>query len=200
MAEEQDDKKEKQVVFLKKKNYKGLVFYQKTICVYDITYYFTEHFLHKGDRTIDQMVQAARSGKQNIIEGTEAAMTSLETEIKLNNVARASLGELLADYEDYARVRNIAVWGEEHPRTPRLRKFCYSHNRPEDYSPLLSKMTAEEILNIAITLIHQIDAAMGKYLKILQDNFAKNGGLREKMAKIRKENKDKNKDNNENKS
>ena len=117
MSDAQNGNGEQKVVFLKKKNYKGLIFYQKSVCLYDITYYFTEHYLRKGDRTIDQMVQAARSGKQNIIEGTEAAMTSLETEIKLNNVARASLGELLADYEDYARVRNLTVWGDNHPRT-----------------------------------------------------------------------------------
>ena len=176
-----------QIVFLKKKNYKQLIFYQKTVCLYDITYYFTEHFLRKGDRTIDQMVQAARSGKQNIIEGTEAAMTSLEIELKLNNVARASLGELLADYEDYARVRGLALWGDEHPRSARLRNFCYSHNQPEDYSNLLPKLSDEEIVNVAVTLIHQVDSAMGKYIKVLQDNFAKNGGLREKMTKIRKE-------------
>ena len=187
MSEAQNGNGEQKVVFLKKKNYKGLIFYQKSVCLYDITYYFTEHYLRKGDRTIDQMVQAARSGKQNIIEGTEAAMTSLETEIKLNNVARASLGELLADYEDYARVRNLTVWGDDHPRTQRLRSYCYSHNQPEDYSSLLPKMNDEEILNVAITLIHQVDAAMGNYLKSLQDNFAKNGGLREKMTKIRTE-------------
>ena len=93
--------------FLKKKNYKNLVFYKKSVCLYDITFYFTSLYLKKNDRTVDQMVQAARSGKQNIIEGTEAAMTSSETELKLINVARASLGELMADYEDYLRVRHL---------------------------------------------------------------------------------------------
>lgn len=88
--------------FLKQKgNYRSLVAYQKSECIYDITYYFAHKFLEKGDRTIDQMIQAARSGKQNIAEGSAASTTSSETEIKLINVARASLQELLIDYEDY---------------------------------------------------------------------------------------------------
>ena len=90
-----------------KGNYKKLIVYQKAECIYDITYYFAHKFLEKGDRTIDQMIQAARSGKQNIAEGSAASTTSKETELKLVNVARASLQELLLDYEDYLRVRNL---------------------------------------------------------------------------------------------
>ena len=93
--------------FLKQKGgYKKLRVYQVSVIIYDITFYFVQHFLKKGDRTIDQMLQAARSGKQNIAEGSQAATTSAETEIKLTNVAKASLEELLLDYEDYLRVRN----------------------------------------------------------------------------------------------
>ena len=88
-------------------NYRNLVVYQKTECIYDITFYFAHHFLEKGDRTIDQMIQAARSGKQNIAEGCSAGTTSRETEIKLLNVARASLDELVIDYEDYLRTRDL---------------------------------------------------------------------------------------------
>lgn len=88
--------------FLKQRGgYRKLHVYQVTEIIYDITYYFTQHFLKIGDRTVDQMLQAARSGKQNIAEGSEAATTSIETEIKLTNVAKASLEELLIDYEDY---------------------------------------------------------------------------------------------------
>ena len=90
-----------------KGNYKDLIVYQKAECIYDITYYFAHHFLSSGDRTIDQMVQAARSGKQNIAEGVSAATTSTEMEIKLINVAKASLQELLVDYEDFLRVRDL---------------------------------------------------------------------------------------------
>ena len=92
-------------------HYRNLRVYQVTEIIYDITFYFTQHYLQKGDRTIDQMVQAARSGKQNIAEGNQAAATSGETEIKLTNVAKASLEELLDDYEDYLRVRELEQWG-----------------------------------------------------------------------------------------
>ena len=98
-------------------HYRHLRVYQVTEIIYDITYYFTQHYLSKDDRTVDQMVQAARSGKQNIAEGNQAAATSSETEIKLTNVAKASLEELLDDYEDYLRVRNLQQWGNLHPAT-----------------------------------------------------------------------------------
>ena len=91
-------------------HYRHLRVYQVTEMIYDITYYFTQHYLQRGDRTVDQMIQAARSGKQNIAEGNQAAATSSETEIKLTNVAKASLEELLDDYEDYLRVRNLPQW------------------------------------------------------------------------------------------
>ncbi|MDE5929439.1 MAG: four helix bundle protein [Muribaculaceae bacterium] len=93
-----------------KGNYRNLIAFQKAQCIYDITWYFTHKYLAKGDRTIDQMVQAARSGRQNIAEGSAAAATSSETEIKLINVARASLQELLLDYEDFLRGRNLKQW------------------------------------------------------------------------------------------
>ena len=173
--------------FLKKKNYKNLVFYKKSVCLYDITFYFTSLYLKKNDRTVDQMVQAARSGKQNIIEGTEAAMTSSETELKLINVARASLGELLADYEDYLRVRHLEKWEQGHPRFDPLVNFCYSHNAPAEYAALLPRLNDEEICNLALTHIHQTDSAMGKYLHRLEEDFIRNGGLRETMARIRQE-------------
>lgn len=101
--------------------YRKLRVYKTTEIIYDITFYFTSRYLKKSDRTIDQMVQAARSGKQNIAEGSKASMTSTETELKLTNVAKASLEELLIDYEDYLRVRNMEQWGMDHPRMERLR-------------------------------------------------------------------------------
>src|SRR5215212_6881344 len=87
-------------------NYQELLSYQKAEIVFNLTFRFCQRFLTRGDRTIDQMVQAARSGKQNIVEGSQASGTSKEMEIKLTNVARASQEELLADYEDFLRVRN----------------------------------------------------------------------------------------------
>lgn len=112
----------------KKGNYKSLTAYQKAESIYDITFYFASHFLAKGDRTVDQMVQAARSGKQNIAEGSAAASTSAETEIKLTNVAKASLQELLVDYEDYLRVRGLEQWPLKDPRTKKAQDFCTSHS------------------------------------------------------------------------
>ena len=91
-------------------DYQTLLSYQKSEIVYQITYRFCERFLKRGDRTIDQMVQAARSGKQNIVEGSKAAPTSKEMEIKLTNVARASLEELLEDYRDFLKVRDLTIW------------------------------------------------------------------------------------------
>lgn len=90
-----------------KGNFRSLILFQKAQCIYDITYYFAKTYLPNNDRTIDQMVQAARSGRQNIAEGSAASATSSETEIKLMNVARASMQELLLDYEDFLRVRKL---------------------------------------------------------------------------------------------
>src|SRR5213080_3382503 len=103
-------------------NYRKLRSYQAAEVIYDLTFHFCERFLRKGDRTIDQMVQAARSGKQNIAEGSRASGTSKEMEIKLTNVARASLKELLIDYEDFLRVRNLRLWDKNSEEALYVRK------------------------------------------------------------------------------
>ena len=94
-------------------DYQTLLSFQKAEVVYDLTFRFAHKYLAKGDRTVDQMIQSARSGKQNILEGSKAALTSKETEIKLTNVGRASLEELLDDYRDYLRVRDHAIWDKD---------------------------------------------------------------------------------------
>ena len=114
-------------------HYRKLVVYQKAESIYDITYHFAHTFLEKGDRTIDQMVQAARSGKQNIAEGSQAATTSRETEIKLYNVAKASLHELLVDYEDYLRVRDLDAWPKDSPKAGKTRAVCRAHPESDFY-------------------------------------------------------------------
>lgn len=166
-------------------NYKELYFYRKSLALYDITYYFCEHFFQKGDRTIDQMVQAARSGKQNIIEGSEAAATSGETEIKLLNVARASLKELQADYEDYLRVRNLETWNETHPRYKKMVDYCGKTNDAEAYTALLSQLNDEAIANMCITLCHQADSMMTNYIATKEKEFVEEGGIREGMTRAR---------------
>lgn len=168
-------------------NYKSLLFYRKSVALYDITFAFCGRFLHKGDRTIDQMIQAARSGKQNIIEGSEAAVTSSETEIKLLNVARASLKELQGDYEDYLRARKITTWDGSHPRYEALRKFCSETNDSEDYMSRWEQMNDEEIANMAITMCHQVDVMMMKYIGVKEREFVEKGGIREAMTRARME-------------
>lgn len=174
--------------FLKQKgSYRNLLVYKKTECIYDITYYFAHTFLGKGDRTVDQMIQAARSGKQNIAEGRSAGNTSSETEIKLMNVAKASLQELLVDYEDYLRVRNLECWGVDHPRFEKLREMCIGSCDPAYYSSLLPKLRDFEIANMAICLIHQADSMLYKLIELVKQDFLRNGGVKEAMYKARTE-------------
>ena len=174
------------VTFLPKHGlYRNLRVYQVTVMVYDITYYFTQHYLSKGDRTVDQMVQAARSGKQNIAEGNQAAATSSETEIKLTNVAKASLEELLDDYEDYLRVRNLQQWGPLHPRYEKLRQYARSEEIKKEYAATIQRMNDEEIANLCITLIHQAIYMLHKLLVTMQTRFVKEGGIKERMYQSR---------------
>ncbi|MDE6285575.1 MAG: four helix bundle suffix domain-containing protein [Muribaculaceae bacterium] len=172
--------------FLKQKgNYRDLIAFQKAECIYDITYYFAHKFLRPGDRTIDQMIQAARSGRQNIAEGCEAGTTSSESEIKLINVAKASLQELLLDYEDYLRVRGLHQWGIDEEKAVKTREICYRRNDSAFYRDAVIKRSDETICNIAITLIHQADYLLRKFSDRLQQDFIENGGIKEQMYKAR---------------
>ena len=166
-------------------HYRHLRVYQVTEIIYDITFYFTQHYLQKGDRTIDQMVQAARSGKQNIAEGNQAAATSSETEIKLTNVAKASLEELLDDYEDYLRVRQLPQWGNLHPRYEKMRQYARSKQINNDYAQVVQKMNDEEIANLCITLIHQAMYMLHKLLITMQERFITEGAIKERMFQAR---------------
>lgn len=155
--------------------------------MYDVTFYFAHHYLENGDRTIDQMVQAARSGKQNIAEGAAAGNTSKETEIKLTNVAKASLQELLVDYEDFLRVRGLKQWQPDDARLAQTKRACAAHNDSEYYRKAMPERSAETIANIAITLIHQTDWLLNKLIEKLEIQFVENGGVKEQMTKARKE-------------
>lgn len=172
--------------FLQQKgNFRDLIAFKKSECIYDLTVLFTRRFLSRGDRTIDQMVQAARSGKQNIAEGSFASTTSREGEIKLINVARASLQELLLDYEDYLRLNSLPQWGLNHPRMARLREICTNNVDSAYYRELFNQCTDEMAANLAITLIHQTDVFLRKLIDRLQDDFVKQGGIREEMTRAR---------------
>lgn len=168
-------------------NYRKLLTYQKAETIYDITYYFCKNYLQRGDRTIDQMVQAARSGKQNIVEGSAASATSKETEIKLVNVAKASLQELLVDYEDYLRTRNYRQWENDSVELLKMRELGRKHNGSDFYMPLVKVRPPETIANMVICLIKQTDYMLFKQLQSLGEDFLKNGGMRERMTRMRLE-------------
>ena len=176
---------EKQEFLNWKGNYRSLKAYQISECIYDITFYFTHHFLEKGDRTVDQMVQAARSGKQNIAEGCSASTTSAETEIKLLNVAKASLQELLIDYEDYLRVRHLEQWALTDAKYLRTRAVCRNHNDSAYYRQAIEVRSDHTVANICITLIHQDDVMLHHYIDRIKSDFLQNGGIREQMTRAR---------------
>ena len=176
--------KEKDVL-RKQHNWEGLYFYQKSNVLYQLTFVFTKRFLIRGDRTIDQMIQAARSGKQNIVEGSADGVASMEMELKLLNVARSSIKELKEDYEDYIVSRHLTRWSPKNTRYDAMLKFCRTHNKLEDYEPFFEKWTDEEMANIALTLCHMVDRMMTTYQKQQEETFIKEGGIKERMTAAR---------------
>lgn len=166
--------------------WKDLYFYQKSDAIYQLTVEFCRRFLPAhGDRTVDQMVQAARSGKQNIVEGSEDGQTSSEMEIKLMNVARGSLQELRADYHDYLNTHHLSLWDIDSERQRKLRDFCHSHNDYSAYAPLVARMNDEEMANLLLTLCHQTDRMMCAYIEKLEKRFVTEGGIKERMHAAR---------------
>jgi len=168
--------------------YRNLLSYQKAEIIYDATVKFTKRFYFKPDRTIDQMVQAARSGKQNIAEASQASGTSREMEIKLTNVARASLEELLVDYEDFLRTRNEEAWGRNHRLTARFRELNRTPNATyETYAKAIEHENPGICANSIICLIHIANYLLDQQIKRLEKDFLEKGGLRECMTKARLE-------------
>ena len=166
--------------------YAGLLAYQKALVVFEGTVRFCERFLQKRDRTIDQMVQAARSGKQNIIEASVASGTSKEAEIKLIGVARASLQELLEDYQDFLRVRGLRLWSKNSREALFVRKLGAEKNRTyEAYRSYVESRPPEVVANILICLINQANYLLDHLLRQLERAFPKEGGLRERMLRAR---------------
>lgn len=169
--------------------YQELRFYQRSDVLYQLTQVFCQRYLPKyGDRTVDQMVQAARSTKQNIAEGSSDGQTSMEVELKLLGIARGSNQELLADYLDYLKRTGRVDWFEgKNERFAQLLRFCKEHCKYEEYQPLLVKMDDEELANMAICLCHQVDAALTKYIARKDREFTTEGGIRERMTAARLE-------------
>ena len=167
--------------------YRNLFSYQKAEIIYDGTVYFTNRFFHKYDRTVGQMVQAARSGKQNIAEASMASGTSKETEIKLTNVARASLEELLIDYEDFLRTQKLPIWEKGHRLVARMRELNRSVPKPdyETFKKAIEHESPEICANAMITLIKITTYLLHQQIKQLETAFLNEGGLRERMTKAR---------------
>lgn len=166
--------------------YRDLQSYQMSEIVYDATVVFCDRFISKRSRTHDQMVQAARSGKQNIAEGCMASGTSKKTELKLIGVARASLEELLLDFQDYLRQKGLVHWGKDYPKAKKVRGLCYKKNRSYlTYKPYIEASPPEIAANTMVCLIHQTNYLLDQQLRALEKEFLKEGGFTERMYRTR---------------
>ncbi|MDE6287854.1 MAG: four helix bundle suffix domain-containing protein [Muribaculaceae bacterium] len=168
-----------------KTSYRKLRVFLKAEAIYDLTYLFLQRNISRSDRTYDQMLQAARSGKQNIVEGRSDAGASAEMEIKLYGVAYGSLHELLNDYEDFMRTRNIPRWTVSHPRASRLREICQSQNDTSYFMAFAARLNNEELCNLLITLIYQTLTMLSKLIELVKQDFLKNGGIKEQIYRAR---------------
>lgn len=179
--------------------YRELRSFQVTTLIYDATVSFCERFIDKRSRTHDQMVQAARSGRQNIAEGSRAGATSSKTETHLTNVARSSLDELLLDYEDFLRQRKIPQWNKDTPEAQEVRNLGRKSDRPDLtdptdlgnkarwtlYAPWLENKAPSIVANTLICLIHQANYLLDQQLIALEQGFIQNGGYSEQLAVAR---------------
>lgn len=158
--------------------FRDLQSYQMSEIVYDATIMFCDRFISKRSRTHDQMVQAARSGKQNIAEGSMASGTSKKTELKLVGVARASLEELLLDYQDYLRQKGFTLWGKDHPEAKEVRGLCYKKDRSyATYKPYIENSPLEIAANTMICVIHQTNYLLDQQLRVLEKIFLEEGSF-----------------------
>ncbi|MFH1731504.1 MAG: four helix bundle suffix domain-containing protein [Planctomycetota bacterium] len=168
--------------------YRTLKSYQMTEIIRDATAAFCESFIDRRSRTHDQMVQAARSGKQNIAEGSMASGTSKRFELKLVGVARASLEELLLDYQDFLRQRGLALWDKDHPEVQAIRKLAYAENRSyRTYKTYLEESSPEVAANALVCLIHQANYLLDQQLRQLEKAFRSEGGFTERLYRVRSE-------------
>jgi restriction system protein len=172
--------------------YRDLKSYQMAEIVHDATVVFCDRFVERRSRTHDQMVQAARSGKQNIAEGSMASGTSKKTELKLVGVARASLEELLVDYQDFLRQHGLPLWGKDHAQAREVRALCYKKNRSySTYKPYLEPPAPAEVAaNTAICVIHQTNFLLDQQLRALDKEFLEKGGFTEKLYRARSQRRD----------
>ena len=166
--------------------YKQLIAFQKAEIIYDGTYYFCHKYFQKYDRTIDQMIQAARSGKQNISEGSINSGTSKEMELKLTNVSRGSLEELINDYKDFLRTRQLTIWDKNHPYYPHLTGLHKTPNANyETYRKGIESPDPEVAANVLLSLTNVTSYLLARLVKTLEQEFLNEGGLRERMSQAR---------------
>lgn len=166
--------------------YRELKSFQMAEIVFDATAAFCDRFVDRRSRTHDQMVQAARSGKQNIAEGSQASGTSKKTELKLVGVARASLEELLLDYQDFLRLHGLRLWHKDDPSAKRVRKLAYAPDRSySTYRTYVESAPAEVAANAIICLIHQANYLLDQQLRQLDEQFLTEGGLTERLYRAR---------------
>lgn len=168
--------------------YEDLESYKNSVIIYAATQYFCRHHLLRGDRTIDQMIQAARSGKQNIVEGSMASGASTETELKLISVARASLEELLEDYKDYLLIHTLPQWSKDDARIIQIRQMARMKEKCYDlYRPFIENCSPEVTCNAMITLIHQTNFLLDHLLDCLQRSLCAKGSIMERIFQIKKQ-------------
>jgi len=171
--------------------YRKLKSYQATEIIYDATVAFCNRFIDRRSRTHDQMVQAARSGKQNIAEASQASATSKKTELKLTGVARASLEELLRDYQDFLRQKKLPLWPKDHPQAQAIRKIAYRSDRSYlSYRSYVEESPPETAANAVICLIHQANYLLDQQLRSLEQRFLAEGGFTERLYHARREHRD----------
>jgi restriction system protein len=171
--------------------YRKLRSFQTAQIIYDSTVIFCERFIERTSRTRDQMIQAARSGVQNIAEGSMASATSKKTEMKLTSVARASLEELLLDYQDFLRQRGLPLWPKDSPKAMTARKKYQSDksdpsdrsDNPDPYS--IKTANAETAANTLICLINQATFLLRRQIQNLEKSFLSEGGFTERLYHAR---------------
>ena len=178
--------------------YRDLRSFQATTVIYDATYWFCERYLEPRSRMSDQMVQAARSGRQNIAEGSRASATSSQTELRLMNVARSSLEELLLDYEDFLRHRRLKLWKPDSPEAMAVRNVGRNRADPSDqtdppdptdqyalYAEWLDHENPAIRANALICLINQANTLLDRQIEQLEKQFIEDGGYSEQLATAR---------------
>jgi restriction system protein len=183
-----ENKKSKEALIPPHGGYRDLQSYQMAEIVYDATAVFCDRFIDKRSRTHDQMVQAARSGKQNIAEGCMASGTSKKTELKLIGVARASLEELLLDFQDFLRQKGLPLWGKDHAKAKEIRALAYKSDKSyTTYKTYIQDSPPETAANSAICVIHQANYLLDRQLRTLEQAFINEGGFTERLYRVRSE-------------